>query len=116
MNPYKMARELKGFTQKEVALTLKISVQAVSYWEQGERRPSYDILVRLADLYETTTDFLLGRETVKADSLTPEELKILTEYRSLTKDGREYIKSTVYMASQIYKNKSADDSDVEKLG
>ncbi len=116
MNPYKTARELKGYTQKEVALTLKISVQAVSYWEQGERRPSYDILVRLADLYGTTTDYLLGRKTAKVDSLTPEELKILTEYRNMNREGQEYIKNTVYMVSQIYKNAPTETSDVEKLG
>lgn len=117
MNPYKTARELKGFTQKEVALTLKVSVQAVSYWEVGERKPSYPILLKLADLYGTTTDYLLGREKAPtSDALTPTEQKLISEYRTLNREGREYINNTMFMASQIYKNSSGEDPDVEKLG
>lgn len=61
MNDFKRYRELRGMTQKEVAFRLKVSVQSVSYWETGERMPSYDKLVQLAELYNTTTDSLLGR-------------------------------------------------------
>lgn len=117
MNPYKTARELKGFTQKEVALILKISVQAVSYWEVGERKPSYPVLLRLADLYGTTTDYLLGRENVPtSDVLTPAEQKLISEYRNLNRDGREYINKQMFIANQIYKNASDSAPDVEKLG
>lgn len=94
MNCFKIYRERRGLTQKEVAFELKISVQAVSYWETGERMPSYEKLFQLADLYEASIDQLLGRESVSdyeksAPVLTGAEEELLSLFRSLdvqTKD------------------------------
>lgn len=61
MNNFKKYRELCGLSQKEVAIFLKVSVQSVSYWETDERKPSYENLIQLANLYHVTTDDLLGR-------------------------------------------------------
>ena len=64
-NSIKTCREKAGLTQKQVALTLKISVQAVSYWENGDRIPSLENAVMLADLYKCSLDALLGRVEYK---------------------------------------------------
>lgn len=61
MNPYKKSRENAGLTQKEAAISLGVSVQAVSYWENGSRLPSIEKLIQMADLYNVSTDYLLGR-------------------------------------------------------
>ncbi len=61
MNPYKQSRENAGLTQKEAAISLGVSVQAVSYWETGSRLPSIEKLIQMADLYNVSTDYLLGR-------------------------------------------------------
>lgn len=61
MNPYKASRENAGLTQKEAAISLGVSVQAVSYWETGSRLPSIEKLIQMADLYNVSTDYLLGR-------------------------------------------------------
>lgn len=61
MNSFRRCRENCGLTQKQVAVDLGISVQAVSYWETGERKPSYESLFQLADLYGVSLDDLLGR-------------------------------------------------------
>lgn len=61
MNPYKQSRENAGLTQKEAAISLGVSVQAVSYWETGSRLPSIEKLIQMADLYHVSTDYLLGR-------------------------------------------------------
>lgn len=106
MNQFKRCRELSGFTQKQVAITLKISVQAVSYWESGERMPGYQTLLRLADLYRVTTDELLGRVTSSNnDQLTADERRIISEYRELNRQGQEYIRQTMYaiVNSPVYK-------------
>ena len=108
MNQFKRCRELSGYTQKQVAISLKISVQAVSYWESGERRPTYETLLRLADLYQVSTDELLGRAPISEseDHLTAEERSLLSSYRQLNSQGREFIRQTVLTAisAGIYKN------------
>lgn len=58
----KLARIKKGYTQKYIAEQLKVSLNTVSRWEKGERTMSVDNLILLADLLNTTTDYLLGRE------------------------------------------------------
>lgn len=54
-------REKKNLTQQQVADIMSISRQAYSKWEIGEREPDYAMLVKLADFYTVTIDYLLGR-------------------------------------------------------
>ena len=91
MNSFKACREKAGMTQKEVALDLGISIQAVSYWETGERMPSYDYLFRLADLYAVSLDVLLGRSESQEDIVmhndihdmfSAHEITIIRSYRT----------------------------------
>ena len=71
MNNFKKCRELTGMTQKEAAIILKVSVQAVSFWETGDRMPSYENLLQMADLYNVTTDELLGRAETNHEQKKP---------------------------------------------
>ena len=54
-------RKEEGITRAELAKKLNVSVRLISYWENGERECSFDTLIQLADLLNTTTDYLLGR-------------------------------------------------------
>ena len=49
----------QGYTQVSLAQKLSVTKQAVSNWENGNIQPSIDMLVRLADLFSVTTDYLL---------------------------------------------------------
>lgn len=57
----KAARELRGITQYELAGEAGLQPSAVSHFETGSRKPSFDNLRRLADALEVTIDYLLGR-------------------------------------------------------
>lgn len=57
-------RELRRkycYSQKEVAIKLGVSPSIVSAYESGERTPSTEILLALSYLYNSSTDYLLGR-------------------------------------------------------
>lgn len=54
-------RENMGLQQKEVADRLGVNPSAVTRWETGEKRPDLVNLVKLADLYGVSIDYLLGR-------------------------------------------------------
>lgn len=56
------AREARGWTQKRLASELGMTDVAVSRWESGDRDPSTDTLLRLADVLGTTVDALLRRD------------------------------------------------------
>lgn len=54
-------REDKDLTQKEVSNFLNISQVAYSYYEINKRSIPLEILSKLADFYDTSTDYLLFR-------------------------------------------------------
>ena len=56
----KAPRKQKGMTQEELASRLHVVRQTVSKWEQGRSVPDADLLVRLAEVLETTVAVLLG--------------------------------------------------------
>lgn len=53
-------REDKGITQKKMALMLNCSQQVYSNYELGQRDIPTDILIKLAQFHEVTTDYILG--------------------------------------------------------
>lgn len=57
----KEKREQKNMTQEEVATMLNVNRVTYTFWEKGKHEPKLTDLVRLANLYETSTDYLLGR-------------------------------------------------------
>lgn len=53
-------REKHGLKQINLANALQVSPQAVSKWEKGANLPDIPILLRIAKLFDVTTDYLLG--------------------------------------------------------
>lgn len=54
-------RKKYGMTQQEVSRLLYITRSTYAYYECGKNVPQYDSLVKLAELYGVTVDYLLGR-------------------------------------------------------
>ncbi len=54
-------RKMRGLTQAELGAKAGIAAASVSHFETGQRAPSLESLVRLADALELSTDALLGR-------------------------------------------------------
>ena len=64
MGYYKRVRELRedhDLTQRQVAAILGLTQPQYFRYEQGYRDLPTDILIKLADLYHTSTDYILGR-------------------------------------------------------
>ncbi len=55
-------RKQKGITQKELAQSLQLSESTIGMYERNERQPDYNTLIRIADYFNVSTDFLLGRD------------------------------------------------------
>ena len=54
-------RRERHVTQKNMAEFLGIQMRSYQSYEGGDRRPDYEKLVALADYFDVTTDYLLGR-------------------------------------------------------
>mgnify|MGYP004511913943 FL=1 len=59
----KECRKAKGMSQVTLSRLVGVTQQAVGKWETGRSNPDPQMLVRLAEVLETTTDYLLGLNT-----------------------------------------------------
>lgn len=62
MNRLKEARKKANLTQAEVGEKMGVSQNTYSYWENGKVRIDNQALIDLANLFNVTTDYLLGRD------------------------------------------------------
>lgn len=58
----KKLRKERGWTQEDVSQKIGVRLKTYALWESGYFNPVASNLVKLADLYGVTTDYLLGRE------------------------------------------------------
>ena len=65
-------REERGIYQKELAAILKVSVGTISNYENNIHFPDQDALIQLADYFDVTIDYLMGRTPYRYN---PEALK-----------------------------------------
>ncbi len=61
----KALREDNDLTQEVLSKKLKISQRVYSYYETGQRAIPVEIICDLADIYHTTTDYILGKTNDK---------------------------------------------------
>lgn len=58
----KELRVEKGLSQRKLGGVFGVCNQTVSFWESGSREPDMDTLSEIADYFEVSVDFLLGRK------------------------------------------------------
>jgi len=87
-------REEKNLSQRALANLIGASNKAVNFWEAGTVEPSAKFICALADVFECTTDYLLGREDDFGNvnvmrELTDDEKLLLSLFSKLTKKQTE---------------------------
>lgn len=101
MNRIKLTRESLGLSQKFVAVSVGVSPASVSMWESGTKDPTRENLIKLADLFGVSVDYLLERETAgQAVTVTPEELQLLRAYRAASPDTRKAAQAVLGIQAQ----------------
>lgn len=76
-------RELKGWTQTELARRAKLALSAISQFEGGQRNPSTEALTKLSEAFDVPTDYLLG--TGSKDDPLAEKAEFIAMHRKLSK-------------------------------
>ena len=89
MNKIREARKERGLKQAELASLIHVSVQTISGYETGYAQPPVDILIKIADVLQTSTDYLLGRENEVGfvelqPTLTPDQQELLDLYNKMS--------------------------------
>lgn len=103
-----------------------ISFSTYQNYETGKRLPTAEILMQLADFYNVSTDYLLGRTPVKAmatlaeDEPTEEEIKqleaqIIASYTQMSiETRRESIKILMQIVGDVFSDSIGDEDSTEE--
>lgn len=81
-NTLKKLRLQSGMTQQQLADRLRVTKSVISYYELQERYPSPETLLKLAEIFHVSTDYLLGIDhsnTLDLAGLTDEDIVILKQ-------------------------------------
>ena len=78
-------RDITGLSQARAAEGIGITTQALGNYETGFRKPKYDTLVRIAEYYHVSVDYLLGTEDAE-EELSPNTQVLLQTLRGATED------------------------------
>lgn len=83
-------------SQKAFSKQLGVSQQTIASWETGRTEPSNELLKAIADYFNVTTDYLLGRETkYNVKPLSNEQVSLLSQFNELGSDGQNLLKGLI---------------------
>lgn len=85
----KELRREKDVYQKDVAQYLGITTSAYGYYEQGERVPDSETLQKLADYFDCSADYLLGRTDIRKPHSGEEVIDLAESSHKFFWKGRE---------------------------
>ncbi|MDR0937435.1 MAG: helix-turn-helix transcriptional regulator [Oscillospiraceae bacterium] len=85
-------REDSDMLQNELAAMLNLKPSAISKYEKGLTQPGLPTLIRIADIFKVSVDYLLGVSGVKnpytQERLSPREAEIISRYRKLSRENQ----------------------------
>lgn len=73
-------RTSQKMTQQQLGDRIGVAKSVVSYYESGDRCPSYDVLIRIAKVFHTSTDYLLGAskdDVIDVTGLSDEDIAVV---------------------------------------
>ncbi len=102
----KQLREEKELMQKEIASFLNISTSAYGFYEQDKRTPTPDVLSKLADYFNVSVDYLLGKTNTRNSS---------SKDSTPTKKEQKNHDTFMEDAKALFMNGELDEDDKEKI-
>ena len=85
-------RENANMKQIEIAEQVSLKSSAISKYEKGTAQPSLQTLIRIADIFNVSVDYLLGVSSIKnpytAEQFTPKEADMILRFRRLSRENQ----------------------------
>lgn len=98
----KKLRNKKGISQQKLADAIGVSQQSINKYENHKIEPDIQTLMKLADYFETSVDYLIGHsdidhvmEALSGYDLNEDEASLIDNYRKLSKKQKESIRLIV---------------------
>ena len=111
VNRIKELREEKGMTQQRLSIELGVTQEAVSGYENGRHYISMPCLLKLSEMFNVSCDYILClsdiRNMTAVKDLSPEEIELISDFRSLLPSERAMLKGYI---------KGISDNRIKKKG
>ena len=130
MQKLKNMRKQSGKTQEDMSKYLDVARNTYSRYETGEREPDFETLIKLADYFDVSIDYLLGRtdNSTLIDKITkkapiqdeglkfilePDEEELIDGYRFLSDKYKETVQNHMrFIISEYKKDNSIPDLEI----
>lgn len=102
MNRLKFLRNEKGENLEKIAKYLDVSIQTISNYENEKREMTPDTIIKLAEYFNVSTDYLLGKSDIRnieedfrfayhkeTEGLSEDEIKEALEFYKLVKNKKK---------------------------
>lgn len=100
-------RARESYTQQELADKANIARSTLAMYEQGHRKPDFEILDTLADFFDVSFDYLLGRSDVntgypehnrqRAEQINDFNLKLVDAYQHASADTQAAVRAILHL-------------------
>ncbi len=101
-------RNRQGISQQQLAQACGISQQSVNKYENHNVEPDISTLIAMADFFDTTIDFLVGKENENGNQgLLNSENNLLKKYRTLSDNERLCVDTVVDTFYKIKKDRES---------
>lgn len=93
MENLKKLREEKNITQTRLSIEVEVSQEIISHYEIGKSTPNIDNLIKIADFFNCSTDYLLNRTnnpSINKNDDNTEITDIIYKYNSLSKENKKH--------------------------
>lgn len=87
----KKIKELRlenNITQEDLAKQVGVSTSMIGMYETGARKPSYEVLIKMANYFNVTTDHLLGKSKQRVSNEKLQEWDNEVDIKNLTKEAK----------------------------
>ena len=98
----KSLRKSNGITQKQLSTSIGVTERAIVAYESGKMKPAFDAINALADYFDVSTDYLLGR----TDNKNLHHVKELDEIKILSSES---------VSDIIFQTRTHHDETIKKL-
>ncbi|RXZ69816.1 helix-turn-helix domain-containing protein [Fusobacterium necrophorum] len=121
-----LLRQEKNMTQGELAKALNMAPSSIGMYEQGRRKPSYELLEKISDYFNVDMDYLMGRSDIKNRyqaglkyDWEEEPIKtidpIIEEYKLSPEEIIEFEKVMSINGALMFNGKEVSQEDKEEL-
>lgn len=100
-----------GISPTATLKKLKISTSKLTAWKNGSM-PNSEFLIPISEFLGVSIDYLLTGKEYSTNELDEIETKLISDFRSLSQQGQDYIRQQMFIAREVYKKENLSQANM----